>query len=691
MIDSNKNKFTKNSKNIQKPDNLLVLSIDNNGKISYVNKECEKIMGYLRREVVDKNFDVLIPDRHYDQWKKLFEAVKNNKQINDFRLPWLRRNGEEILAKWSIAPIGKEDGSISNIGLVGEILVDNNKSYTKNSLEKKEDTKENTNDKEEVVYQYGDKRIIFKSDKDKKNKKTNNKQKLNISKIKDKSNHNKKHLIKKKNMPMTKDQPKNSEIKDMDYKKIIKKYDSKKIHKKYEEFNENVRSIQKLKKENKNLIKKNKKLDKKLKKEKNKDKTKKINKKEKDNLGPQNKLKKISSNIIEIIGLDKKRKELKHMIEELEERKKSLKNLEDQLNKEKKEVNISRNEFVKWREKLETLENEVEKRRIDVVQQEEKFEQKLTESLKNNVCVKSDIDPNNMGSKKGLISDNVDQHEIINKIPQGAVIIQRGILKQINQPFSELVGFETDELIEKNLFDFIPAEGLSGFEKYYLDRLKGEESSSYETLILTNDKKLLSVEVNIKPMSYNGEKADMVVVTSMGEKTENLSLDDNLDKNNIEKSKPSNGSEDKNEEDHNSSKPSQKINQNQISAMFDQVRDGKDVSEINNDEPKIKQGGVPGVVTQDQIDEMVKKARDEPSNKKEPEENKKEEKTSSTGGKLSQDEINKMLEKNNKNDNPESKEKNKEDDKKEETSSSGGKMGQSDINELVKKMKKEKE
>jgi PAS domain S-box-containing protein len=121
-----------------------------------------------------------------------------------------------------------------------------------------------------------------------------------------------------------------------------------------------------------------------------------------------------------------------------------------------------------------------------------------------------------MKCKEPVISD---YHEILDKIPQSAAIVQRGILKQVNSSFISLLGYTLNEVVEKSFFDFITPDGLAGVEKYYLDRLKGESVSTYKTVFLTKDNNKIPVEVSIKQTMYNGEKAEIVIITCL-EKSE---------------------------------------------------------------------------------------------------------------------------------------------------------------------------
>ena len=55
-------------------DDLLVLSIDNNGNILHFNMECERISGYSRSEILDKNiFDFFVPKDYGEQWKSMLQ------------------------------------------------------------------------------------------------------------------------------------------------------------------------------------------------------------------------------------------------------------------------------------------------------------------------------------------------------------------------------------------------------------------------------------------------------------------------------------------------------------------------------------------------------------------------------------------------------------------------------------------
>ncbi len=98
----------------------LILTINRDEKIIKFNEVCEKISGYSLESILAKNFfDVLIPDRYLEQWKRIIDYVRKNKAINDFRLPILTRHGHEIMVSWSSFPVEKGE---RNISLVGKLV-----------------------------------------------------------------------------------------------------------------------------------------------------------------------------------------------------------------------------------------------------------------------------------------------------------------------------------------------------------------------------------------------------------------------------------------------------------------------------------------------------------------------------------------------------------------------------------------
>lgn len=208
-------------------------------------------------------------------------------------------------------------------------------------------------------------------------------------------------------------------------------------------------------------------------------------------------------------GLKRQRSEVQSKLQELETRSKQLDALQAQLQKERTIFNARVEEFSKWREKLMLLESEIEKRRQELMKQEDStLAQRIMPSPTQENLLQ-DQEP----SGKGDTFDTQYTDETLDNIPQSAAIIQRGILKQMNAPFMNLLGYPRDELMEKSFFDFIALEGLADVEKYYLDRLKGDDVTMYTTVFSTKENMKVPVDVTIKQTIYNGEKAEILVIT----------------------------------------------------------------------------------------------------------------------------------------------------------------------------------
>ncbi len=215
------------------------------------------------------------------------------------------------------------------------------------------------------------------------------------------------------------------------------------------------------------------------------------------------------------VGADKKKEELRAIARELDERRVLLNALEAELLQEKKELNERRFEFSKWRDKLEFLEKEIEDRWLELENQEKLFRDHLASTSRKDLRlrhIKGDISSPNFSDDMGK---DDSRRLVLDKIPERAAVIYRGILMQANSSFVELLGYEMDDVLGKSLFDFVAPENLEEIKRYYLNRLKGEEISNFETIILTKDNRKMNVEINIKPSSYNGEKANIVIIKNL--------------------------------------------------------------------------------------------------------------------------------------------------------------------------------
>ncbi len=205
--------------------------------------------------------------------------------------------------------------------------------------------------------------------------------------------------------------------------------------------------------------------------------------------------------VSDFFGGRKKKEEMHAMFHELDQREKHLNKLEVKLEKDKQKITEQKKDLIKWRKKLEKLESEVESRIKWVENKEKAIESYIATNI------------NEDSSKSKLNNQSIEEYKYgtINNIDGCAAVVQRGIFKEVNSALAELLGYKINEIVEKSIFDFIIPEGFSGIEKYYFERLKGENVSYYDTMLLTKDNVRLSIEVNTKPIILNGEKAEIAV------------------------------------------------------------------------------------------------------------------------------------------------------------------------------------
>ena len=473
-------KNTKNNTNSNKYKDMLLIGINNkNGKITYFSKNCEILTGFKKNKVIGRNIsDLLIQKKYAKQWKKIFDSIKSNKKIEDFQIPWLTAENKEVPIIWNSLLTKKTmKKTEKHLYLIGKILKEHEKDGRENKI---------------ILFRLGNKKIIFR--KRKKENHVDSEKAKDIPKRKHSENEYKKTLDKIS-------EEFNEKLKKLE-KKMDKKLEreNKMLHKSLNEFKAKIPKNNKTTKETENISKQI------------------ISEKANSKKNTTNPSKKM---IFPLPGFLTKRgrwKEMESRIDhDLDERRHLLETLEKHLIQEIEYLDKKREEFSKWREKLEKLEEEIEERRKELVRQEQEFrDQIMSFSNKKTGGIAADVEgtplSNEIPISKEKIMDYSDTD--LEEIPYSAAIIQRGIIKQVNQSFIHLLGYSVEEIIDKSLFDFIVPEKLDDVKKYYLCRLKGEDVSTYETLLSTKyDKK--TVKISVKPTVYNGEKADIAIIQEL--------------------------------------------------------------------------------------------------------------------------------------------------------------------------------
>jgi len=162
------------NKNSRSRESILVLDVDQNGKILRFNKECERILGISKKEVLNRRlFDFLIPECYSNQWEKIFDYARQHKPLNDLELPILTQHGREIMVSWSGFPTNNAAGLFESIGLIGKLVPqkDNVNGFSSEHVKKQVANKadggylaKKGKDSGRVLCKFGNKKVILKKD-----------------------------------------------------------------------------------------------------------------------------------------------------------------------------------------------------------------------------------------------------------------------------------------------------------------------------------------------------------------------------------------------------------------------------------------------------------------------------------------------------------------------------------------------
>lgn len=81
--------------------NTIVVGLDVNGKINVFNKTAERITGYKKSEIMEKNwFETLVPRDRYPEVWTVFERSNTGELSKNFENPILTKTGEERFIAW---------------------------------------------------------------------------------------------------------------------------------------------------------------------------------------------------------------------------------------------------------------------------------------------------------------------------------------------------------------------------------------------------------------------------------------------------------------------------------------------------------------------------------------------------------------------------------------------------------------
>jgi PAS domain S-box-containing protein len=480
----------------------LILGLTLSEEIIQFNIECERFTGYMRDEVLHKKLgEILLPQESITLWKTLLESIRQTMWVDDFTLPIKTKHNQIYMISWTGFLIKDENGSVKDICLFGkpqkkeEINIQSSDILAAASIQPKKEYIQliapepmPQPKKREKPMKQVKKKIIFASEKKTGDEPINNAGEEYLAKPLETMN-----KIEQNTSEQLGSMNKST-------KELSRKYDT--VARRLAELEKKDRRLEK---NHKNLGKHMQLLE---------DGYRWHTKKQK-NLNNTTFAEKPHENaeftfFSDPFGFKRQHRELTLQKQQIDVRTNQLDAFEEKLIKERKTFNARVEEFSRWREKLELLESAIEKRRQELMKQEDVLLERVAVTTREPISTKAEI-------VKSALPTISNYHELLDKISQSAAIVQRGILKQINSSFVSLLGYAMDEVVEKSFFDFIAPEGLADVEKYYLDRLKGENVSTYKTVFSTKDNNKISVEISIKQTIYNGEKAEIAIITCLNQ------------------------------------------------------------------------------------------------------------------------------------------------------------------------------
>ncbi|MFH0977372.1 MAG: MASE3 domain-containing protein [Spirochaetota bacterium] len=99
---------------------VLIIVLDNSGRIVLFNKTCQKITGYVLDEVKGSLFwDIFIKEDRLDAIKKIFNNIKNGNFPEQHENFWKMKDGSFRLISWSNSGLLNENGEVANIVSIG--------------------------------------------------------------------------------------------------------------------------------------------------------------------------------------------------------------------------------------------------------------------------------------------------------------------------------------------------------------------------------------------------------------------------------------------------------------------------------------------------------------------------------------------------------------------------------------------
>lgn len=118
-----------------------------------------------------------------------------------------------------------------------------------------------------------------------------------------------------------------------------------------------------------------------------------------------------------------------------------------------------------------------------------------------------------------LVESEEKYRSFIEQALDGIVIIQDGKTVFANQAVAKNLGYDLDDILNKDFFTLIAPDSREDIRDLYVRRMRGEKVPSvYETKLLAKDGIILDVEINAGIIRYAGRPADLVFARDIRER-----------------------------------------------------------------------------------------------------------------------------------------------------------------------------
>lgn len=95
----------------------VIWALDTEGRLTFVNKECQKLLGYEREEVIGRPFSDFVEPAEVERNRAIFEATLAGRDYRDFETIVVGRNGRRVAINVNGAALRSASGEV--VGVMG--------------------------------------------------------------------------------------------------------------------------------------------------------------------------------------------------------------------------------------------------------------------------------------------------------------------------------------------------------------------------------------------------------------------------------------------------------------------------------------------------------------------------------------------------------------------------------------------